>query len=75
MSRGQAPFSSQRVGDGGGRAIRGLLFYLILLPGLVMLVLGLLRFRFAVRFWRRMYIVGLVYVAVLLVRLIVVVVW
>ena len=34
-----------------------------------MLVLGLLRFRFAMQFWRKMYIVGLVYVVVLLVRL------
>ncbi len=58
-------------GGRGDSAIRGLLFYLVLVPGLVMLVLGLLRFRFAVRFWQRMYILGLVYVAVLLVRLIV----
>ena len=53
----------------GGTPIRGFLFYLVLLPGVVMIVLALLRFGFAVRFWRRLYIVGLVYVAVLLIRL------
>lgn len=62
------------MADGGGGTIRGLLFYLVLVPGLVMLVLGVLRFRFAVRFWRRMYILGLVWVALLLVRLVVVLV-
>lgn len=35
-----------------------------------MLVLGLFRFRFAVLFWRKLYIVGLVYVVVLLARFI-----
>jgi hypothetical protein len=34
-----------------------------------MIVLGLFRFRFAVVFWRRAYIVGLVYVAVIVGRL------
>lgn len=40
-----------------------------------MIVLGLLRFRFAVHFWQRLYIVGLVYVAVLLARLVLQVIW
>jgi hypothetical protein len=41
---------------------------LLLLPGLVMAVLALLRVRFARVFWRRMYIIGLVYVAIVVVR-------
>ena len=57
------------VSSEGDEAIRGLLFYFVLIPAAVMVVLGLLRFRFATRFWQRMYILGLVYVAVVLVRL------
>ncbi len=41
----------------------------MLLPVVVLIVLGMLRVRFALYFWRRMYIVGLVYVALLLGRL------
>jgi hypothetical protein len=55
----------------GGGAMRGFLVYLVLLPGAVMIVLGVLRFRFARRFWRKMYILGLVWVALVLVRLVV----
>jgi hypothetical protein len=54
-------------GHGGGVAIRWVLI-LLLLPGLVMAVLALLRVRFARVFWRRMYIIGLVYVAIVVVR-------
>ena len=53
----------------GAEAIRGALIYLVLIPAVVMVVLGLLRFRFAMRFWQKMYILGLVYVAIVLVRL------
>ena len=36
---------------------------------MLLIVLGLLRVRFAVRFWQKLYIVGLVYVVLLLTRL------
>lgn len=49
--------------------MRGAFFYLVLLPAVALIVLGVLRVRFAVSFWRKMYIVGLVYVALLLTRL------
>ena len=51
--------------------MRSSFLYLLLLPAVIMVVLGVLRVRFAVYFWRRMYIVGLVYVAVLLSRLVI----
>ncbi len=41
----------------------------MLLPLLLLAALAVLRVRFAVRFWRRLYLVGLVYVALLLARL------
>jgi hypothetical protein len=49
-------------------AIRWLLVFLVL-PAAVMALLGVLRFQFARTFWRRMYIIGLVYVGLVLVRL------
>lgn len=52
-----------------------MLFYLVLLPGVALTVLALLRVRFAVHFWKRMYIVGLAYVVILLVRLAIQLVW
>ncbi len=52
-----------------GSPIRSAFFYLMVLPLLVMVVLGVLRVRFAVWFWRRMYIIGVVYVVFVLVRL------
>lgn len=41
----------------------------MLLPLVVMAVLGVLRVRVARVFWRKLYIVGLVYVALILARL------
>ena len=55
----------------GEESIRGILIYFVLIPAVVMVVLGLLRFRFAIRFWQQMYILGLVYVAIVLVRLVI----
>lgn len=39
------------------------------LPLLLLAVLAVLRVRFAVHFWRRLYLIGLLYVALLLARL------
>lgn len=69
------PRGAAGAASGGGGAIRGLFFYAVLLPLLVLVVLAILRVRFAVFFWRRMYIVGLVYVALLLGRLALQYVW
>jgi hypothetical protein len=73
MSRGGGSIgAAARAGAApGGTAIRGLIFYLLLLPALVLVVLALLRVRFAVAFWKRLYVVGLVYVAILLGRLLI----
>lgn len=50
-------------------AIRSLIVYLVVLPLLTLAVLAVLRVRFAIRFWRRLYLIGLLYVALLLARL------
>lgn len=65
-----SPAGEFRVDRRGGAAIRWVLI-LLLLPGVVMAVLGILRVRFARVFWRRMYIVGLVYVAIVVLRVVV----
>ncbi len=49
--------------------MRSALFYLLIAPLLVMVVLGVFRVRFAVWFWRRMYFVGVAYVLFVLARL------
>ena len=41
----------------------------MVLPLLTLAVLAVLRVRFAIRFWRRLYLIGLLYVALLLARL------
>ncbi len=52
-----------------GSCIRSAFFYLMVLPLLVMVILGVFRVRFAVWFWRRMYLIGVVYVVFVLARL------
>jgi hypothetical protein len=55
--------------------VRSFVFYFLVLPALVMIALGVLRVRFAVAFWRRMYLVGLVWVAVVLIRVAYTLIW
>ena len=50
--------------------MRGFVFYLLLLPAVVLIILAILRVQFARRFWQKLYIVGLCYVALILGRLV-----
>ncbi len=50
--------------------MKSFLLYALVLPTLVMIALGMVRVRFALYFWRRMYLAGLIYVAIVLVRLV-----
>ncbi|MFN8558072.1 MAG: hypothetical protein U0531_12285 [Dehalococcoidia bacterium] len=47
-----------------------MLIYAVILPALALAIAGLLRFRFAIQIWRKLYIVGLAYVALVLIRLV-----
>lgn len=57
-----------RAANAGGAVIRWV-FVLLLLPGAILALLAMLRVPFARRFWKQLYIIGLVYVAIVLVRL------
>lgn len=50
------------------KTIRVFLFYALILPAVLLALLAVFRVRFARRIWKRLYILGLVYVAVILGR-------